>query len=161
MPDSPTVSDDAASAGPEPAPFEPGPPRAWPAGWGAPPSEWTVPADTSAHRHRGLGRPVVLTGATMLAIGIAGGAILTEMFAKGDTKLNTNTVVTTVDTGSLPASAQGDAVSVAQRLGPAVGTIVNRGAGQSSIGSGFVISHGGGLSYLMTNNHVVAGATSL
>ena len=134
--------------------------RAWPAGWGAPPAMWSAPVDAPTPRRLGS-RPVLLAGATMLAVGIAGGAVLTEMFAKGDSNLNANTVVTTVDTGSLPASAQGAAVSVAERLSPAVGTIVNRANGHGAVGSGFVISHGGGLSYLITNNHVVASATSL
>jgi S1-C subfamily serine protease len=95
----------------------------------------------------------------MLAIGIAVGAVITEVFARGD---QNTTATTTVDTSVLPQGGAGDAVSVAQRLGPAVGTIVNRGTGgQTALGSGFVISHAGGVSYMLTNNHVVNGATDL
>ncbi len=54
-----------------------------------------------------------------------------------------------------------DPVRVAEVLGPAVGTvIVNRpnGAGE---GTGFVVAHGNNVSYMVTNNHVVSGASSV
>jgi len=54
-----------------------------------------------------------------------------------------------------------DAVHVAQILGPAVGmVIVNTSAGTAE-GTGFVISSVGGISYLLTNNHVVEGGTKV
>jgi len=146
----------AAGGWPEMAPAAPV--AAWPSGWGAPPPVWSTPAESSI-RHHGPGRPILLVGAAMLAVGIAGGAVLTEVFAKGDSMPNSNTVTTNVNTAALPVTAQGDAVAVAQRLGPAVATIVNVGTGTNrSLGSGFVISHGGGVSYLLTNNHVVDNA---
>ncbi len=52
-----------------------------------------------------------------------------------------------------------DAAKVNRVLGPAVGeVIVNAGRG-TSLGSGFVVAHGTGVSYMVTNNHVVQGAT--
>lgn len=53
------------------------------------------------------------------------------------------------------------AVDVANRLAPAVGTVIANQQGASGLGSGFVIAHDANLSYLVTNNHVVEGATSL
>jgi len=52
-----------------------------------------------------------------------------------------------------------DPAHVVQVLGPAVAEIIVTLAGGSGIGSGFVIAHENGASYLVTNNHVVAGAT--
>ncbi len=51
-----------------------------------------------------------------------------------------------------------DAVAVAGRLGPAVGTVLVTTGSGSAQGSGFVVAHSGGASLLVTNNHVVAGA---
>jgi putative serine protease PepD len=66
-----------------------------------------------------------------------------------------------VDTTPVQASTN-NAVSVAQQLGPAVGTIIARQAQSgASLGSGFVIGHGSNLSYLLTNNHVVTGSNDL
>ena len=51
---------------------------------------------------------------------------------------------------------------VARQLAPSVGTIIaSQTGGSSGLGSGFVISHESGVSYLVTNNHVVEGATAL
>ena len=128
----------------------------WPAGWGAPPPAWSVPAERE--RRRGPSRPVLVVGAAMLAVGIAGGAALTEALAHD---ADATTATTTIDTSVIPTNAAGDAVSVASKLGPAVGTVVNRGTGATALGSGFVISHVSGVSFMLTNNHVVASATSL
>jgi len=54
-----------------------------------------------------------------------------------------------------------DAVHAAQVLGPAVGLVISTDAGTRAgpaEGSGFVFASQGGTSYVMTNNHVVAGA---
>lgn len=56
----------------------------------------------------------------------------------------------------------GDTVNVAKQLTPAVGTIIAReSTSASSLGSGFVIAHGSGTSFLLTNNHVVTGSSDL
>ncbi len=61
----------------------------------------------------------------------------------------------------IPEGVAFDPQRVAEVLGPAVATvIVNRGNGAAE-GSGFVIRHDGNASYLLTNNHVVAGATKV
>jgi S1-C subfamily serine protease len=53
------------------------------------------------------------------------------------------------------------AIDVANRLGPAVGTIIATQQAATGLGSGFVIAHDASVSYLVTNNHVVQSATSL
>ena len=70
--------------------------------------------------------------------------------------------VAEVQVNGSPAKAPtGAASDVAQRLGPAVGTIIAALSGSSGLGSGFVIAKDSSVSYLITNNHVVTGASSL
>ena len=52
-----------------------------------------------------------------------------------------------------------DPAHVVQVLGPAVAELIVTQAGGGGIGTGFVIAHESGASYLVTNNHVVVGAT--
>lgn len=64
-----------------------------------------------------------------------------------------------------PASTAGagfDATHAAQVLGPSVGLIIASGAGSrggNAEGSGFSFSSQAGTSYVLTNNHVIAGAS--
>ncbi len=54
------------------------------------------------------------------------------------------------------------AVQVARNVVPAVGTIIaSQGSTAASLGSGFVIANNSGVSYLVTNNHVVTGSNDL
>ncbi|HET6311800.1 MAG TPA: trypsin-like peptidase domain-containing protein [Candidatus Nitrosotalea sp.] len=58
------------------------------------------------------------------------------------------------------AAAAFDPARIVKVLGPAVAEIlVTQSTGTRGIGTGFVIAHENGASYLVTNNHVVAGAT--
>jgi S1-C subfamily serine protease len=54
-----------------------------------------------------------------------------------------------------------DPAHVVRVLGPAVAEIIVTFAGGNGIGSGFVMARENGTSYLLTNNHVVAGATKV
>jgi S1-C subfamily serine protease len=54
-----------------------------------------------------------------------------------------------------------DAAHVAQVLGPAVAMIIVNTRAGTAEGTGFVISSQGGISYLLTNNHVVEGGTKV
>jgi S1-C subfamily serine protease len=122
---------------------------------------------------------LLASGAGLLAVGLGLGAFLantvgghssptgTASPASASGKGNANLAISSA---TLPPNAQGNAVSVAAALDPAVATIVvtadvqNRFGGASTgtaEGSGFVISSSGGVSYLLTNNHVVSGAQSV
>ncbi|MEO8744212.1 MAG: trypsin-like peptidase domain-containing protein [Candidatus Dormibacter sp.] len=59
------------------------------------------------------------------------------------------------------ASGGFDPAHVVQVLGPAVAELIVTTAAGGGIGSGFVIAHQDGASYLVTNNHVVANATKV
>jgi S1-C subfamily serine protease len=105
----------------------------------------------------------------MLAVGILAGALVGAGFARNDSGSRTaNILVNDQPTSSSGTSSGdgGDAVRVAQNLGPAVGTIIAKqgtgtGTGSASLGSGVVIARDSSNSYLITNNHVVDGAKSL
>ena len=56
----------------------------------------------------------------------------------------------------------GDAVAVADKLGPSVGTIIASLSGsKTGLGTGFVFAKDAAASYLVTNNHVTTGALTL
>jgi S1-C subfamily serine protease len=73
-----------------------------------------------------------------------------------------STGAATVQVDNTPVQGAGNTVQVAQQLTPAVGTIIARqSSSSSSLGSGFVVAHGSGVSFLITNNHVVTGSSDL
>lgn len=66
--------------------------------------------------------------------------------------------VATPSTGPAPASAF-DGAHVYAVLAPAVGLIIASTGSGVAEGSGFVVAHDAAASYMLTNNHVVSGAT--
>jgi S1-C subfamily serine protease len=102
-----------------------------------------------------------IVGATTLAVGLALGAVGTVVFARNGDSGNSKTATLLVDDTPAKPGTPGTAVSVAHELGPAVGTIIAKLTSGDALGSGFVIAHDSSVSYLLTNNHVVAGATEL
>jgi putative serine protease PepD len=111
------------------------------------------PEEPSPRRRRGR-----RGGAGLLLVGLIVGG--TVVFAATRTGLGTN--VAEVQVNGTPAKVgTAAAVDVAKRLGPAVGTIISTLSGSTGLGSGFVIAHDSSVSYLVTNNHVVGGATAL
>jgi putative serine protease PepD len=145
---------------PAPLPLPPLPPEPTsPAAWGTPPPVWQPPS-AAAPSAPGPRRPAFLMSAGMLALGLAVGAVGTVLFARG-VGGESHTATMLVDDTPAKSGGAGNAVSVAQQLGPAVGTIIAKETTGDALGSGFVIGHDGSVSYLLTNNHVVAGATDL
>ena len=67
----------------------------------------------------------------------------------------------TPDTRPVPPSTAFEPAQVAAILGPAVGLVLVTTARGGATGSGFVIAHDGGQSYMATNNHVVEGASKV
>lgn len=123
-----------------------------------------LPAGGAAAGEAPSGRPAHRWGsgsaiAVWLILGIAIGFLPTFV---GFRVLNApGTAEVRVDEGAAP-SAPGDVTAVAKSLGPSVGTLVaDVGGGRFAEGSGFVISHDQHVSFLVTNNHVVAGSSSV
>ncbi len=130
----------------------------WPAGASAepaPPLLGTAATPIGARR-RSVRRSVALG---LLAAGLIVGSGAT--YAAARLTGGAGTVQIHVD--DAPSSgAGGSVVTVAAELGPAVGTIIAIQTGTpSDLGSGFVIGHSSNVSYLITNNHVVAGSSNL
>ena len=92
----------------------------------------------------------------MLMIGLLIGAAV--MFAA---VRNQHGVAEVEVNGDRAAAGTASSVAVARHLAPAVGTIIGTLTGSTALGSGFVISHDSSVSYLVTNNHVVEGASGL
>ena len=120
---------------------------------GAPPNELLPPPPPPSPR----GTALRSSWAMLLAGALVGGLVVfAATFAVG------RGGVAEVHVNGNPAHAGTTAaVEVARELAPAVGTIVALQQGATGIGSGFVIAHDASVSYLVTNNHVVTGATSL
>ena len=126
--------------------YEPPPPPAYP-----PPG--SASATPRSRFRRGS------AGLLLLGLLIGGGAMFGALRLSN---VASSAVHIQVDNTRVQAGTS-NAVAVAKQLTPAVGTIIARTAGTSSasLGSGFVIAHDGGNSFLLTNNHVVSGATDL
>jgi putative serine protease PepD len=115
----------------------------------APPASETSSPASTLRRHGAL---VLVAG---LVIGAAAAYGVTRVTGPG------GTVTINVDNTPVHASTN-NAEGVATMLVPAVGTIIARTGGTSaSLGSGFVIAQASGVSYLVTNNHVVTGSSDL
>jgi putative serine protease PepD len=96
--------------------------------------------------------------AAMLIVGLVVGGLVA--FAAMEGRAGSGVAEVQVD-GHPASAATVAAVDVANRLGPAVGTIIATMQGSTGLGSGFVIAKDSVVSYLVTNNHVVQGASSL
>jgi S1-C subfamily serine protease len=141
--------------------FAPVAPDSEGSGWGAPPPahDLRVPPPPLPGTSGGPGRRTpVLAALALLVAGLIAGTAGSRALGVGG---RTSTAELRVSTGSVPGGPT-TAESVAQLLGPATGTVVAQlAASQNSLGSGFVIAHDGGSSYVVTNNHVVSGAQHL
>lgn len=71
----------------------------------------------------------------------------------------TVSVPTPIVESPAPIAAVFDPAHIAQVLGPAVAEVIVTTSRGGGLGSGFVISNSNGSSYLVTNNHVVSGAS--
>ena len=94
----------------------------------------------------------------MLLVGLFAGGLI--VFAGLHDRSGSSVAEVKVN-GTLAKAPAVAAVDVAARLGPAVGTIIATLPSSTALGSGFVMARDSSFSYLVTNNHVVTGATAL
>ena len=132
--------------------------RTHPQGGDVPPAgPYPHPADARSPRsRRGAGRIVALV-ATGALLGGTGGVIAgSELSNGGGTKVTLGASGAAASPSTPSANGQ-SAASVAAAVLPSVVVLDVSGGGMSDTGSGVILSSDG---YLLTNNHVVAAATS-
>ncbi|MBV9101322.1 MAG: trypsin-like peptidase domain-containing protein [Candidatus Dormibacteraeota bacterium] len=98
------------------------------------------------------------------AVLLVGGLLVGGGLAYGATRLQEGSSTVHIAIDNTPVKAPtSNAEGVARQLVPAVGTIIARqpSSTTASLGSGFGIAHGGGATFLLTNNHVVTGSSDL
>src|SRR5882672_2617028 len=108
-------------------------------------------------------RLVKLTSALTLLLLVAAGCTVRPIGSRTSPTPSARpspTAVVTIPVVTPATAGTFDPAHVVQVLGPAVAELIVRtNGGGGGIGSGFVISHDSGASYLVTNNHVVANAS--
>ncbi|MFE4641246.1 S1C family serine protease [Streptomyces sp. NPDC056730] len=120
----------------------------------------TVPGDgtaaVTATPHRRAKRPVALLAAMALAAAVVGGG--TAALVGNYTGGGTDSIGTTVSGTTVSQSSAGTVAGVAQAVSPAIVEINATSTGGEATGSGVIITSDG---EIVTNNHVIAGATSI
>ncbi|WP_436956765.1 S1C family serine protease [Streptomyces sp. SudanB182_2057] len=115
-----------------------------------PPYRPGQPPEPGKRRRRG---PVALLAAVaIVAAAVGGGTAYTVR------ELTGQDATTAVGAPAVPTSQRGDVAAIAAAVGPSVVEINATLAGGSSTGSGVIISSDG---EIVTNNHVVSGASSV
>ena len=158
--DEPEQNNPTEHAWPEPPPHpHPTSDYAWAAVPMPPPHEPSATATVAAPAKPRLG---FTRGLVVLLIGLLAGGVGGYVVLRIQGTSSSNTTHLQIDNTRVQGSAAADTVTVAKKLTPAVGTIIARqGTQSSSLGSGFVIAHSNGTSFLVTNNHVVTGSNDL
>ncbi|WP_190220160.1 S1C family serine protease [Streptomyces griseosporeus] len=131
----------------------PPPPAYAPAPSAAPvPGTGTVPAP--AHKKRTRGPLALLAAVAIVAAAIGGGTAygIQELTGAHDTAASATA------TSVVPAAKKGDIAAIAAAVSPSIVEIKASLANGSSTGSGVIITSDG---EILTNNHVVAGATEI
>ena len=140
------MTDETPSAWPPPPPLEPD-------------SAFTYTPEASP-AHPGTPSITRRAAASLLLLGLIVGGVAVY----GVTRITEPGGTVSIKVDNTPVHAiTGNAEAVAQQLIPEVGTIIARTGSttSASLGSGFVIGTNGGVSYLLTNNHVVTGSNDL
>ncbi|MFD4762680.1 S1C family serine protease [Streptomyces sp. NPDC058439] len=121
-----------------------------------PPPSYPPAPESAAHRRRAK-RPVALLAAVAIAAGVVGGgtAAFVEQFTGNDTNSTGSDIVpgTTVS-----QSSKGTVAGVAAAVSPMIVEVNATSTAGGSTGSGVVITSDG---EVVTNNHVVSGASSI
>jgi putative serine protease PepD len=124
--------------------------------WGAPPEPAPAPAPAPAARRRPRRATVALAGLALLG-GVAGGGLSERLLddPAGSTAAAPASVARSSVVAASAVSTDGTAESAAAAISPSVVTIAVSGPSGAGTGSGVVVRDDG---YILTNEHVVAGA---
>ncbi|WP_432534947.1 S1C family serine protease [Kineococcus arenarius] len=145
---------------PDPAWGDPAPP-----GWGEPEPTWPAhpgpPWPPPAPRRDGRAARLLGAGSAVLLLGVTGGfagALLQERWGGARTY---PTVTLPAPAPGTTARPEGSVAAIAAAALPSVVSLQVEGSGGAGTGSGFVLDagvDGGAAAFVLTNNHVVAGA---
>ncbi|MFD7286818.1 S1C family serine protease [Streptomyces sp. NPDC059863] len=116
----------------------------------------TVPADGAVTTHRRARRPVALLAAVAIAAAVVGGG--TAALVGNYTGGGTDSAGTSVSGTTVSQSSAGTVAGVAQAVAPAIVEINATSTSGESTGSGVIITSDG---EIVTNNHVISGASSI
>ncbi|MFD3910923.1 S1C family serine protease [Streptomyces sp. NPDC058603] len=116
----------------------------------------TVPVGGTATAHRRARRPVALLAAVAIAAAVVGGG--TAALVGNYTGGGTDSIGTTVSGTTVSQSSAGTVAGVAQAVSPAIVEINATSTSGEATGSGVIITSDG---EIVTNNHVIAGASSI
>jgi putative serine protease PepD len=122
---------------------------------GFPPGGGGFPTDPHLpHRSRGRGPIGLLVAVALVAAAVGGGTAygFQELTGKN------TTVSSSATTDVVPSSKRGDVAAIAAAVSPSVVEINATIPGGSSTGSGVILTSNG---EIVTNNHVIAGASSI
>ncbi|MFI7403752.1 S1C family serine protease [Streptomyces sp. NPDC049541] len=128
--------------------------------WPPPPAQPPVqqamvePAHAPAPRKRTRGPLALLAAVAIVAAAIGGGTAYAFQELTGNDTVATSSTSTNV----VPAGKKGDVATIAAAVSPSVVEINATLDNGSSTGSGVIITSGG---EIVTNNHVIAGASSI
>ncbi|MGW3949730.1 S1C family serine protease [Streptomyces sp. NPDC004752] len=124
----------------------------------APGGDGAAPHDPHAphapHRKRARGPIGLLAAVAIVAAAVGGGTAYAFQELTGKDSATVGSAATHV----VPSSKKGDVAAIAAAVSPSVVEINATLAGGSSTGSGVIITSGG---EIITNNHVVSGASSI
>ncbi|MFI2642624.1 S1C family serine protease [Streptomyces sp. NPDC018610] len=113
-----------------------------------------APAPAPAPKRRAKGPLALLAAVAIAAAAVGGGTAFAFQELTGKDTVATGTVGTSV----VPTSRRGSISAIAKAVSPSVVEITATLANGTSTGSGVIVTAGG---EVVTNNHVVAGATSV
>lgn len=148
----------------ENTPVDPGWP-APPAGFAQEPVPGSVPEsvpgsvpESGAHRKRSRSPIALLAAVAFVAAAVGGGTAYGIQELADRSGATATAAATSANVDVVPAGKKGDVAAIAAAVSPSVVEISATLSNGSSTGSGVIVTSGG---EIITNNHVVSGATSL
>ncbi|MGV9450003.1 S1C family serine protease [Streptomyces sp. NPDC003635] len=123
----------------------------WPPPPAHPPTE--VPSAGTPRRKRPRGPVALLAAVAIVAAAVGGGSAYAVQELTG-----TDTVAASTTTNVLPSSKKGDIAAIAETVSPSIVEISATSNSGESTGSGVIITSDG---EIVTNNHVISGASSI